>query len=208
MASNFFRQAFRKYSGSSQFMKMSPAKFGQWAVPAGIGAAWFIWPALDREWLIEMGLAKEKDLHIKAVEEAREKRMEEKKKSSGKGDDDEEEEEEESEEEEEASEEPQDDEESGGDDDSGDDEEEEGGEEEAGGDDDAEEEEGGGGDDEGESGDDEEEEDDVRKKIGLFELLTAYTMELKLTKIRLPDQSFAPSGRRLGRIENYSTSSA
>lgn len=70
MASNYFRQAFQKF-GSFPVMKMNPVKFAQWAVPGVVGAAWFIWPALDREWLVEKGLAKEPDAHIKAVEEAR-----------------------------------------------------------------------------------------------------------------------------------------
>ena len=74
---------------------MNPAKLGQWAVPVGVGAAWFIWPALDREWLIEMGLAKEPDLHIKAVAEAKEKRMAMKKKNKSSKEEDEDEEEEE-----------------------------------------------------------------------------------------------------------------
>jgi hypothetical protein len=105
MASNFFRKAFMKASGSSQFIKMNPVKLGMWAFPAAVGATWFIWPALDQEWLIELGLAKEPDLHIKAVQAAKDARMALKKKNKPAEPDEEEEEEPEEEAEEEAPEE-------------------------------------------------------------------------------------------------------
>ena len=127
---------------------MNPAGLAMWAVPAAVGGTWFIWPALDQEWLIELGLAKEPDLHIKAVQAAKEARMAAKKKAKPAS-------EEEEEEEEEAEEEPAAEEES-----------DEGGDEEAGG----EEEEGG---DEGGDDDDEEEEDE--SSIPKFEPLLPKT---------------------------------
>ena len=88
--------------GSSQLVKMNPQHLGMWAFPLAVGGAWFIWPALDQEWLIELGLAKEPDLHIKAVQAAKEARMASKNKNKPAAADDDEEEEEEPEEEEEA----------------------------------------------------------------------------------------------------------
>ena len=129
MASNFFRTAFKK-AGGGAYVRRDITGLAMWSVPAAVGGAWFIWPALDQEWLIELGLAKEPDLHIKAVQAAKEARMAAKQKAKPAAPKEEEEEEEEEEEpaaEEEAADE-------GG-------EEESGGDEEEGGDDDDEEEE-------------------------------------------------------------------
>ncbi|CAB9512808.1 expressed unknown protein (Partial), partial [Seminavis robusta] len=136
--SSFFRSAFRKASPTvAQLMRPNPAPYAMWAFPLALGATWFIWPALDQEWLIELGLAKEPDLHIKAVQAAKDARMaaKSKDKPAAAKEEEEEEEEEEAEEEEAAPAAEEEEEESGGGD-----EEEAGGEEESGGDDDDEEE--------------------------------------------------------------------
>eukprot|EP00580_Thalassiosira_gravida_P002961 CAMPEP_0201618654 /NCGR_PEP_ID=MMETSP0492-20130828/39594_1 /ASSEMBLY_ACC=CAM_ASM_000837 /TAXON_ID=420259 /ORGANISM="Thalassiosira gravida, Strain GMp14c1" /LENGTH=62 /DNA_ID=CAMNT_0048087307 /DNA_START=88 /DNA_END=276 /DNA_ORIENTATION=+ len=33
-------------------------RFAGWAGPLGVGALWFVWPAVDDGWQIEMGLKK------------------------------------------------------------------------------------------------------------------------------------------------------
>jgi hypothetical protein len=41
-----------------------------WAAPLGAGALWFIWPAVDDEWKIEMGIKADPQAAAKAAEEA------------------------------------------------------------------------------------------------------------------------------------------
>ena len=52
-------------------VKASP-KFAGWAVPLGIGALWFVWPAVDDEWKIEMGLKADPEAAAKAAATAAE----------------------------------------------------------------------------------------------------------------------------------------
>eukprot|EP00984_Skeletonema_dohrnii_P017528 scaffold7995_cov91-Skeletonema_dohrnii-CCMP3373.AAC.4 len=40
-----------------------------WALPAGVGALWFVWPAVDDEWKMSMGLKADPEAAIKAAEE-------------------------------------------------------------------------------------------------------------------------------------------
>jgi hypothetical protein len=75
-----------------------------WLVPAGLGAGWLLWPCLDLEWKMEMGLAKDPEADMFKVQEMKNQRYEAKfgKRPDAK-DDEEEDEEEESPEEEETS---------------------------------------------------------------------------------------------------------
>mmetsp|Transcript_10860 Transcript_10860/g.23993 ORF Transcript_10860/g.23993 Transcript_10860/m.23993 type:complete len:173 (-) Transcript_10860:401-919(-) len=49
--------------------KMLP-KLAGWAVPLGVGALWFVWPAVDDTWKMEMGLKADPQAAAKAVEAA------------------------------------------------------------------------------------------------------------------------------------------
>mmetsp|Transcript_27163 Transcript_27163/g.49034 ORF Transcript_27163/g.49034 Transcript_27163/m.49034 type:complete len:172 (+) Transcript_27163:159-674(+) len=45
-------------------------RFAGWLGPLGVGALWFIWPAVDDEWKIEMGLKADPEAKTKAAEAA------------------------------------------------------------------------------------------------------------------------------------------
>ena len=47
-----------------------------WLFPAALGAGWLLWPAIDLEWKMEMGLAEDPEAPIIAVQEAKTRRME------------------------------------------------------------------------------------------------------------------------------------
>jgi len=42
-----------------------------WALPLTAGALWFVWPAVDDDWKIEMGFQSDPEAALKAAEEAR-----------------------------------------------------------------------------------------------------------------------------------------
>jgi hypothetical protein len=110
MSSSYFQTLFRRQLlGFTRFL----ASEAVWVVPAGIGGAWLVWPALNFEWKMEMGLATSPDADMFRVQEEKQKRYEAKfgKKADAKDDDDEEAEEEEDTEEEEDKENPEEDEE-------------------------------------------------------------------------------------------------
>mmetsp|Transcript_17214 Transcript_17214/g.26976 ORF Transcript_17214/g.26976 Transcript_17214/m.26976 type:complete len:169 (+) Transcript_17214:112-618(+) len=46
-----------------------------WVLPLGVGALWFIWPAVDDEWKQEMGFKSDPEAALKAVEEAKAKEL-------------------------------------------------------------------------------------------------------------------------------------
>jgi len=56
-----------------------------WVFPLAAGATWFLWPALDVEWLMGMGLAKDPEADIKMVAAAKVARMEAFEKARGGG---------------------------------------------------------------------------------------------------------------------------
>jgi hypothetical protein len=135
-----------------------------WAFPILVGASWVLWPAIDYEWKMSMGLAADPEASINYVQKLKDQRLVAHHlaaaASSGKTTIKKEVEEEEEEEEEEAAAEEEGGDEEGGEEEGGDEKggDEKGGDEEGGGDDDEEE---GGGDDEE---DEEEEEDDGEPK--------------------------------------------
>mmetsp|Transcript_30367 Transcript_30367/g.68034 ORF Transcript_30367/g.68034 Transcript_30367/m.68034 type:complete len:169 (-) Transcript_30367:77-583(-) len=45
-------------------------RFAGWAVPLSVGALWFVWPAVDDGWKIEMGFKADPEAAKKAAEEA------------------------------------------------------------------------------------------------------------------------------------------
>eukprot|EP00584_Thalassiosira_punctigera_P004093 CAMPEP_0172527058 /NCGR_PEP_ID=MMETSP1067-20121228/1840_1 /TAXON_ID=265564 ORGANISM="Thalassiosira punctigera, Strain Tpunct2005C2" /NCGR_SAMPLE_ID=MMETSP1067 /ASSEMBLY_ACC=CAM_ASM_000444 /LENGTH=144 /DNA_ID=CAMNT_0013310721 /DNA_START=225 /DNA_END=659 /DNA_ORIENTATION=+ len=45
-------------------------RFAGWVGPIGVGALWFVWPAVDDGWKIEMGLKADPEAAAKAAEEA------------------------------------------------------------------------------------------------------------------------------------------
>ena len=47
-----------------------------WALPVTVGAGWLLWPAIDLEWKMELGLAPDPEDGIKKVQAAKMKRME------------------------------------------------------------------------------------------------------------------------------------
>lgn len=51
--------------------RMLPRMAG-WAVPLGAGALWFIWPAVDDGWKIEVGIKADPEAAAKAAEAAKE----------------------------------------------------------------------------------------------------------------------------------------
>jgi hypothetical protein len=141
---SFFQKAFS--TGLGARIARGAGGLRYWALPVTVGAGWLLWPAIDLEWKMELGLAGDPEDGIKKVQAAKMKRMElvlgqqaKVAMASPKEDDEEEEEEEEGDAEGEGEE------EAGG--------EGEGGGEEEGGDEE------GGDEDGGEGGDDEEEEE-------------------------------------------------
>jgi hypothetical protein len=117
-----------------------------WVFPIVVGAGWVLWPAMDYEWKMSMGLAADPEAGINHVQQLKDRRFEAHLAASGKKIKKEVEKEDEEEEEEAAE-----------------DEEEAGGDEEGGGDD--EEEGGGGGDEGGDEEEEEEDEDEEEKKL-------------------------------------------
>ncbi|GKY94512.1 hypothetical protein MPSEU_000417100 [Mayamaea pseudoterrestris] len=73
-----------------------------WIVPAGLGAGWLLWPAMDHEWKMELGLARDPDAEMFKVQEMKKQRYEAKfgKSMDAKDEDEEEEDEPEDDEEE------------------------------------------------------------------------------------------------------------
>jgi len=46
-----------------------------WAFPAAVGAGWLLWPALDYEWKMEMGLAPDPEAVINRVQAEKDQRL-------------------------------------------------------------------------------------------------------------------------------------
>jgi hypothetical protein len=147
-----------------------------WAFPIIVGASWVLWPAIDYEWKMSMGLAADPEASINYVQKLKDQRLvaHHLAAASSSGNKTMKKEVEEEEEEEEAAAEEGGDEE-GGDEEGGD---EEGGDKEGGGDDDEEE---GGGDDEEEE---EEEDDGEPKKLDIPSLYDP----VKGEKVAIADQ--------------------
>ena len=53
-------------------------RFAGWVVPLSIGGLWFVWPAVDDNWKIEMGLKADPEAAAKAAEAAKEAAKEKK----------------------------------------------------------------------------------------------------------------------------------
>jgi hypothetical protein len=67
---------------SSNFQRLLTAQLKRlnsdslfWAFPAGLGFAWILWPALDYEWKMELGLAPDPEAVINRVYEQKLARM-------------------------------------------------------------------------------------------------------------------------------------
>lgn len=105
MASSYFKTLLqRQMAGAVRALSGEAI----WLFPAGLAAGWLLWPCLDLEWKIEMGLAKDPDHEVFMIQDLKNKRYEAKfgkppgEKSEAADEEEEEEEEEAAEEEEDA----------------------------------------------------------------------------------------------------------
>jgi hypothetical protein len=73
-----------RFLGSGKTMASRLAQNASaWAFPGLLTVGWLLWPALDKEWMQELGLASDPDADWKAVQAAKMARMEAKRIASG-----------------------------------------------------------------------------------------------------------------------------